>query len=174
MHYVSCQMYERGLVTIQAIQNEQPTPIFIMVLLKMSGWVHVFAIKMLSIILPLKSNPWKIISHVNTFKKAQDYKLIRFLIVIQRGTVAAMYKYSKWLYDFHAQICCGFREFMLDRDLWAVKAKRMDPDGQQATSYKRFNSINTQPIVLDCLTIDFVNTTCGKLMWQRELRENEP
>lgn len=72
MHYVSCQMYERGLVTIQAIQNEQPTPIFIMALLKMSGWVHVLAIKMLSIILPLKSNPWKIISHVNTFKKAED------------------------------------------------------------------------------------------------------
>ncbi len=48
----------------------------------MSGWVHVFAIKMVSIILLLKSNPWKIISHVNTSKKTEDYKLITFLIVM--------------------------------------------------------------------------------------------
>lgn len=34
----------------------------------------------------------------------------------------------------------------------------MGPDKQQATSYTSFNSINTQPIVPDCLTIDFVNT----------------
>lgn len=26
MHYVSCQMYNRRLVTIQPIQDEQPTP----------------------------------------------------------------------------------------------------------------------------------------------------
>lgn len=35
----------------------------------------------------------------------------------------------------------------------------MSANRQQATSYTRFNSINTQPIVPDCLTIDFVNTT---------------
>lgn len=62
----------------------------------MSGWVHVFAIKMLSIILPLKSNPWKIISDVNTFKKAEDYKLITFLTVILGGIIAVMYKHAKW------------------------------------------------------------------------------
>lgn len=61
----------------------------------MSGWVHVFAIKMLSIILPRKSNPWKIISHVNTFKKAEDYKLIRFLIVILREIFTVVYKHAK-------------------------------------------------------------------------------
>lgn len=51
MHYVSCQMYERGLVTISPIQKEQATPIFIIVLLK-NVWLSacVFAIKMLSII----------------------------------------------------------------------------------------------------------------------------
>lgn len=55
---------------------------------------------------------------------------------------------------------------MLGRNLWAVEAKRMNPDRQKATSYKRFNSINTQPIVLDCLTIDFVNTT-----WKADVAE---
>lgn len=41
-----------------------------------------FAIKMVSIILPLKSNPWKIISHVNTFKKTEDYKIITLIVRI--------------------------------------------------------------------------------------------
>lgn len=57
---------------------------------------------------------------------------------------------------------------MLGRDLWAVEAKRMDPDRQQA---KRFNSINTQPIVPDCLTIDFVNTTWKADVAERPERE---
>lgn len=48
----------------------------------MSGWVHVFAIKMLSIILPLESNPWKIILHVSTFIKTEYYKVIILLIVV--------------------------------------------------------------------------------------------
>lgn len=38
----------------------------------MSGWVRVFAIKMLSIIFPLKSNPWKIISHLKKKKKKES------------------------------------------------------------------------------------------------------
>lgn len=44
--------------------------------------MRVFAIKILSIILALKSNPWKIISHVSTFKKAEYYKLITLSIVM--------------------------------------------------------------------------------------------
>lgn len=41
----------------------------------MSGWVRVFAIKMLSIIFPLKSNPWKIISHFKKTKKRKEWRL---------------------------------------------------------------------------------------------------
>jgi len=98
MHYVSCQMYERGLVTIQAIQNEQPTPIFIMVLLKTSGWVHMFAIKKLSIIFLLESNPWKIIF---TCTKTEEYKLITSLIVywadlLTTAVVITEQKRAKW------------------------------------------------------------------------------
>lgn len=60
---------------------------------------------------------------------------------------------------------------MLGRGLWAVQAKRMDPDRQKATSYTRFNSINTPPIVPHCLTIDFVNTTWKADVAERPERE---
>lgn len=41
----------------------------------MSGWVRVFAIKMLPIIFPLKSNPWKIISHFKKTRKKKEWRL---------------------------------------------------------------------------------------------------
>lgn len=62
---------------------------------------------------------------------------------------------------------------------WRAICERLARKGwaqiiQQTTSYTRFNSINTQPIVPDCLTIDFVNTTWKvDVALQRELREKE-
>lgn len=74
----------------------------------MSGWVHVFAIKMLSIIFPLKSNPCEMISHVKSFKKTEDYKLITILTVIMNGIIAVVIitvqKHAQRQYDSHQQM----------------------------------------------------------------------
>ena len=56
-----------------------------------------------------------------------------------------------------------------------LEQNRIDPDKQKSTSHRRFNSINTQLTVPDCLTIDFVDTTCKVYVaLQKELREANP
>lgn len=121
----------------------------------MSGWVRVFAIKMLSIISPLESNPWKIVLHVSTFRKTEYCEVITLLIVvinciIEGDLIIALETHTVTRIPSLNMFCTVETEHLVSSNLGASEVWRLGPDKQRATSYTRFHSINTQPIVPDC------------------------